>query len=260
MGSQDQVKKRREEIADYVMEKGFASNDELMEIQKVSRMTILRDLEFLEQAQMIRKVRNGASAQPSSVFESDFGYRERVNVSQKEAVCKAAANFLCDGMSIFIDDSTTVIPLIKSFSRFRSLTVITSCLPTINLVKEITGVNLIVLGGEYKAKYRACYGDFTVDFINRIHADLSIISPHSYKAGAVFESEQNIITPKLAMMNNSERKIILMVNSKFKQTTIYFLAKISEFDHVIIDNLVPKPFIEDLRNFSKNLIIAKPLF
>ena len=62
------------------------------------------------------------------------------------------------------------------------------------------------------------------------------------------------------MMNNSERKIILMVNSKFKQTTIYFLAKISEFDHVIIDNLVPKPFIEDLRNFSKNLIIAKPLF
>jgi DeoR/GlpR family transcriptional regulator of sugar metabolism len=59
-------------------------------------------------------------------------------------------------------------------------------------------------------------------------------------------------------MDNSEKSMILMDNSKFKQTTLYLLAKINEFDHVIIDNAVPEHIIQDLKTKSKDLIIAKP--
>jgi DeoR/GlpR family transcriptional regulator of sugar metabolism len=258
MGKAVEVKQRQAQIAEYVLAHGFASVEDLMALLNVSRMTVHRDLDDLERSQLIQKGRNGASAQPSSIFESDFGYRERINAIQKEALCKAAAASLSDGMSIFLDDSTTVIPLIKYFAEFKSLTVITSCLPSINAISKIPDINLIILGGEYKPKYRSSYGYFCTSVINKIHADLVILSPHSFKAGSVFEYEQQVISVKRAMMDNSEKKMILMDYSKFKQTTLYLLAKIHEFDQVIVDNLVPRKIIDELRSYSKNLLVVKP--
>jgi len=258
MGNAEEVRQRQLNITELVLEKGFVTLEELMEKFDVSRMTIHRDLEKLEQSQVIQKVRNGASAQPSSFFESDFAYRKRNNPLQKEAICKKAADFLFDGMSIFLDDSTTVLPLIKYFREVKSLTVISSCLPTINEVVKIPETNLIILGGEYKSKYRSSYGYFCTSAVDKIHADLTILSPHSYISGSVFEYEQQVISVKRAMMDNSDKSIILMDNSKFKQTTLYLLAKINEFDHVIIDNLVPKKDIEELKQNAKNLLIVNP--
>lgn len=258
MGKASDVKKRQANIAEYILSNGSASVEELMDKFGVSRMTIHRDLDDLEHAQLIRKVRNGASAQPSNIFESDFGYRERVNIPQKEAICRVAAGFLHDGMSIFLDDSTTVIPLINHFRKLKSLTVITSCLPAINAIAKISDINLIVLGGEYKRKYRSNYGYFCVSAINKIHADITILAPHSYKSSSIFEYEQEVISAKRAMMDNSEKSMVLMDNSKFRQTTLYLLAKINEFDQVIIDSDVPEQFVTELRNQSRDLLIAQP--
>jgi DeoR/GlpR family transcriptional regulator of sugar metabolism len=257
MGKAIDVKERQTKIADFILASGFVTVDELMEKFNISRMTVHRDLDDLERAQLIQKVRNGASAQPSNIFESDFGYRERVNVRQKEAICQLAATYLHDGMVLFIDDSTTVIPLIQHFRRLKSLTIITSCLPAINVITQIPDISLIVLGGEYKHKYRSSYGYFCVNAINRIHADMTILSPHSYKSGSIFEYEQEVISSKRAMMENSEKSMILMDNSKFKQTTLYLLAKITEFDHVIIDSEVPENIVKELKVQSKDLQIAK---
>jgi DeoR/GlpR family transcriptional regulator of sugar metabolism len=118
-------------------------------------------------------------------------------------------------------------------------------------------VHLIILGGEYRPKYRSSHGYFCVNAINHIHADITILSPHSYKAGSIFEYEQNAILIKRAMMDNSEKSMVLMDNSKFKQTTLYLLAKVNEFDHVIIDSEVPENIINDLRTQAKDLQIAK---
>lgn len=257
MANSQSPKERRESIIKYVLLKGFVSIEELMTIFQTSRMTIHRDLNELEHTKVIHKVRNGVSAQPSSVFESDYGYREKVDIVQKKSVCKTAANFLNDGMSVFLDDSSTVIPLINYFRNFKSITVITSCLPAIYEIIKIQGINLIILGGIYEYKYRANYGYLCVDMINKIHADLVFISPHSYKSGSIYESDQHIIPPKLAMIENSEKKIALLVNSKFKQTSLYYLSKISTFDHIIIDNLVPKVFIDEFKSLSINFQIAK---
>ena len=257
MGRAIDVKERQTNIADYILANGFVTVDELIEKFNISRMTVHRDLDYLERAQLIQKVRNGASAQPSNIFESDFAYRERVNIHQKEEICKLATTFLHDGMSIFLDDSTTVIPLIPHLRKFKSLTVVTSCLPAIIAITQIPEINLIILGGIYKHKYRSSYGYFSVSAINKIHADMTILSPHSYKTGSIFEYEQDVISTKRAMLENSEKSMVLMDNSKFKQTTLYLLAKINEFDHVIIDSEVPQSIIMDLENQSKDLQIAK---
>ena len=88
MGRAVDVKKRQAQISEYVLANGFASVEDLMALLKVSRMTIHRDLDDLEHSQLIQKVRNGASAQPSSIFESDFGYRDGLMQFKKKRCVK----------------------------------------------------------------------------------------------------------------------------------------------------------------------------
>ena len=66
---------RSRAIAEHVMRAGSASVSELAAQLGVSTMTVHRDLAELEQQSVIRRYRGGASALPSSVFESNIGFR-----------------------------------------------------------------------------------------------------------------------------------------------------------------------------------------
>ena len=72
---------RREErqqlIMDLMVERGAVDLDDLAERYSVSKMTIHRDLDDLEQAGLLRKMRGGATIEAGTQFESDFRYRER---------------------------------------------------------------------------------------------------------------------------------------------------------------------------------------
>lgn len=74
---------RRQAIMDVLMEAGTASVEELSFRFGVSKMTVHRDLDDLEQAGLLRKVHGGASIQSSPQFESDFRYREKIATSEK---------------------------------------------------------------------------------------------------------------------------------------------------------------------------------
>jgi len=256
MGKKFTVIKRREIISTHVLEKGFASVEDLMELVHVSRMTIHRDLDELERLQIIRKVRNGASAQPSSLFESDFRYRASILIEEKEAMCKLASSLIEDGISIYLDDSTTVLPIIK-YLKNKSLTIISACIPIINETINVGTLDLIVLGGNYNSKFRSNFGRICISTIEKLHPDLSIMSSVAYTNGAVFQSEQCILTVKRAMLNHSEKKMLLMDHTKFDITALYHLAKISEFDYVIVDNRISKEHNADIKTYNDNLYIAQ---
>lgn len=66
---------RRQAIMDLLVETRAADLDALAERFAVSRMTIHRDLDDLEQAGLLRKVRGGATIEAGIQFESDFRIR-----------------------------------------------------------------------------------------------------------------------------------------------------------------------------------------
>ena len=151
------VYKRREILSNFILTKGFVTVDDLMNLVGVSRMTIHRDLDELEKLKIIQKVRNGASAQPSSLFESDWRYRERINIEEKISICKLASTFIEDGTSVFLGESTTVLPLLD-FIKDMNLKIITGAIPIINKIIDFGTLELIILGGNYNYKYRSSYG------------------------------------------------------------------------------------------------------
>ena len=62
---------RQDRIAELILKQSFVAAKDLAELYGVSLMTIHRDLDELEARGVLRKVRGGATPQPSSLFESN---------------------------------------------------------------------------------------------------------------------------------------------------------------------------------------------
>ncbi|TMV51136.1 DeoR/GlpR transcriptional regulator, partial [Thioclava sp. BHET1] len=81
---------RRQAILDLLVESRAVGLDDLAERFTVSKMTIHRDLDDLEQAGLLRKVRGGATIEAGTQFESDFRLRARQDSAAKERMARAA--------------------------------------------------------------------------------------------------------------------------------------------------------------------------
>ncbi|MGO8536032.1 DeoR family transcriptional regulator, partial [Rhizobium ruizarguesonis] len=69
-----------------------------------SRLTIHSDLDDLEQAGVLRKVRGGATIDAGTQFESDFRIRERQGSEAKLAMAETALELVEPGMTVMVND------------------------------------------------------------------------------------------------------------------------------------------------------------
>ena len=79
---------------------------------------------------MLRKVRGGATPQPSSLFESNVRYRLTLAMTEKQALARAAIDQVESG-SRSIDESTTGLALARLLPGRVPLTVITNSLTVV---------------------------------------------------------------------------------------------------------------------------------
>ena len=81
---------RQQLIVNLLVENKTVDLDDLADRFTVSKMTIHRDLDDLEQAGVLRKVRGGATIDAGTQFESDFRIRERQGSEAKLAMAETA--------------------------------------------------------------------------------------------------------------------------------------------------------------------------
>ena len=123
---------RREQIRLRVADEGFVRIEALAEAFGVSLMTIHRDLDELQTQGWLRKVRGGATAQPSSLYHGDVRHRAQTMVKAKEELARCAVELVEPGQSIMIDESTTGLAVARLLPSRAPLTVITNFLAIIN--------------------------------------------------------------------------------------------------------------------------------
>jgi len=248
--------KRQEKIAEYLLQNSSVYVQELAKIFNVSSMTIHRDLDELEKQGILRKVRGGATAQPSSLFESDFRYRLDFARNAKLAIARFAIRYIEPGQAIMMDDSTTTLTLAELVKDIQPLTVITNSFPIIQELIQTKGIRLISLGGEYMPRYRAFTGMICEKAISSLRANLLLMSTSAVSDNIAFHQEQDIVKVKRAMMKSSARKILLIDHSKLHKIALHHLASLSEFDLVIVDGEVDSESLTILNEAKVKVEIA----
>ncbi|WEX76396.1 DeoR/GlpR family DNA-binding transcription regulator [Sinorhizobium numidicum] len=224
---------RREAIMDVLMEAGTASIEDLALRFGVSKMTVHRDLDDLEQAGLLRKVHGGASIQSSPQFESDFRYREKIAAGEKRRIAEYAATLVEPGGSLIIDDSSTAGAIAAFLKDIRPLTVITNNLGVVTELSGAPGINVIALGGQYSKKFNGFFGIITEEALRSLRADVAFLSSSAIQGTTAFHQDQEVVQTKRQMVKAATRKYLLVDHEKFGRAALHFLTDLDAFDAVL---------------------------
>lgn len=248
---------RLSQIAELVLRNSTVTIQDLVEMFQVSKMTVHRDLDELEQQGILHKVRGGATAQPSFLFESHLNYRINAAKKEKEAIAAAAFAHVEPGEAVMIDDSTTTLPLVRRLTSISHLTVITNFLTTVDILRTYRQIHLICLGGDYLFRYNAFVGDLCEQMIGSLRVNTLFMSTSAVDDGYLFHQDESIVRMKRVMMKSASRRILLLDHTKLGKQALREVAPVSELDLIIVDAGAVPAELEALREHNVPVEIAE---
>lgn len=146
------LEERLDEIVRIVNERGSVTNQELMELFKVSESTVRRDVTLLAADNRIVRAYGGAmSVNPESINteDSDVNERRQEKREEKIRIAAAAAALINDNDLVYIDAGTTTEYMIDYISASGATFVTNAVTHAIQLAKR--RLNVYIIGGQLKS-------------------------------------------------------------------------------------------------------------
>lgn len=201
-----------------------------------SGATIRRDLKELEDSKLIRRTHGGAILVEGSTSEDPLVFRENQNSMKKQIIADFALRHVKDGMTLFLDSSSTVFSLARVLDQFNNLKVLTNGLKASLVLSEFKGVKLMCTGGTLRENSKSLVGVAAQEYIGRFNADLAFMSCRGFSLeNGVSEASEDECHVKRQFINNSKRSILLCDTSKMYVDFLCKLAPLSSFYEVITE-------------------------
>lgn len=250
---------RQEEILEILNKNKSVTVEELASELFVSGATIRRDLRAMEKQGLIKRSHGGAMPFKSSAEESAFAIREQLNTAAKKTIASLASKLIKNGHSLFLDSSTTTGSIIPLLNSFNYLSVTTIGLRNAMLLSQTNNIKIYIAGGQIQNHSNSITGTDTMDYISRIHADISLISCSGVDINNHF-TDASIEQAKLKqqMRRNSEKVAMLVDSTKFNKTFMCTDFSFEEIDYLITDKLPQNEYVERI-NATKCKLICPEL-
>ena len=246
---------RQEEILEILNKNKSATVEELAAELFVSGATVRRDLRAMEKQGLIKRSHGGAMPFKSSAEESAFAIREQENTQAKRAIANLAVKLIKNGDSVFMDSSSTVGLTIPMLNNFNYLSVTTTGLRNALLLSQTNNVKIYIAGGKIQNHSNSIIGTDTMDFISRIHADISIMSCTGLDLNNGF-TDASIEQAKLKqqMRKNSNKVAMLCDSTKFNKTFLCTDFYFNEVDYLITEKMPPQEYLDRISNTKCKII------
>lgn len=225
---------RQRLILDHVLAQGQASVAELADLTGRSLMTVHRDLDDLANRQLLRKFHGGVSALPTSVFESSSEFRMHRRMVEKQALAAAALELVEPGMSVMLDDSTTVLALSRLLAERAPLTVVTNYRQVLDGLADAADIRLIVIGGQYSRTHDSFIGPPDQTNLESYAVDVAFQSTSTMDASMTYHQEQEVVSMKRTMLRAGSRRVLMMDSTKVGHTSLHRFVPVSAFTDVLL--------------------------
>ena len=224
------VASRRDAIVALLENRGQVSVSELAAHFGVSSLTIRRDLEFLEEKQVVS--RQYGTAKLLNPLGRPSGSRQ---VRANKAIAQEAARRVEDGDCLFINASATALGVI-SYITAQDVTVITNNGKAL-LLEGRPNVSMLLTGGEIRPPRASLTGQVALDYIKRVAATKCFLGVTGISANYGLTSAT---APEPAinalMLERSREHIIVADSSKIGLTSSFQFGSIDEVDLLITDS------------------------
>lgn len=249
---------RQNEILEILNKNKSATVEELAAELFVSGATIRRDLAAMEKQGLLKRSHGGAIIFKSSAEESALAIREQTNTAAKRTMASLAFTLLKNGDSVFMDSSSTVGFIIPLLNNLKYLSVTTIGLKNALLLSGTNSdIKIYIAGGQIHNHSNSITGTDTMDYISRIHADITMISCSGADIKAGF-TDADIEQSKLKrqMRANSDKVAMLCDSTKFGKTFMCKDFDFGEIDYLITDKMPPKEYVKKIAETKCKLLCA----
>lgn len=243
---------RQKRILEILEREGSVSVNRLSTTFDVTEETVRRDLEKLEKQDCLKRTHGGAvSVSDSSTHEASLEKRKLINVDAKQNIAKAAASFVAEGDTVFLDASTTTFFMAKELKTMKNITVITNSIRVVNELCGAEGVKVIAVGG-LVSNNQSFVGSLAERSIeeNFFVSKMFFSSKGITADGGVLESNEGECGIKKKMMKNAKLKYYLCDKSKMGSVGFVKLTYFENLDFVITDTEPEKDLMAKLDEFE----------
>ncbi|WP_146341002.1 DeoR/GlpR family DNA-binding transcription regulator [Nesterenkonia sp. NBAIMH1] len=260
---------RHSRVRTLLLQDGSVSVQQLADTFAVTRETIRRDLDQLEQEGALRRIHGGAvPAASASRTEEPLQARQGRHAEQKRRIARAAMSYLppSDGGSMLIDAGTTTEalaalltdPLEKSASDSEQRRcLITNAVPIALMLSSSADVDVEMLGGSVRGITGAAVGVQTTAALRRRRADVVFLGTNGVDAGfGLSTPDTQEAAVKTELLAAGRQRVVLADSSKLGRSSLVQFAQLDDIDVLITDAPPPALLAEALSEAEVSVVVA----
>lgn len=222
----------------------------------VTTETIRRDLDALSASGAINRTYGGAALPPDQ-REPTLLEREHTFVEERSRIGAVAARLVAAGEVLMIDAGSTTLHFARHLASVgHNLTVVTNSLPVVTTLGVNAAIRVIMCPGDFIAEEGGVFGQNTVDFIRRFNGARAVIGASGLSAQGPTEARSDAVWVKRAMMDMSQRRMLLADASKFDSGYLELICPPSQLTDMVTDRKPTGALAEALRDAHVKLHVA----
>jgi DeoR family fructose operon transcriptional repressor len=252
------AEKRRQEILHLIEEQGSIRISNLGKRFDVTDMTIRRDIDYLSDLGLVKRVHGGAVSDEGKInLATTFLKRNQEYKPEKERIGKRAQEFVEEGLTLIIDGGSTNEVFARHLDPHKKLKIITHALNIAWIVSENENHALLVPGGILNRLTMTFTGREVERMYEEINADILFLSASGLSLENGLTDPQWLDTSIKKAMIKSSRKVVLLIDShKFGLVSSRTFAMPQEVHMVITDKSLQHVFVEECAERGIELILA----
>jgi DeoR/GlpR family transcriptional regulator of sugar metabolism len=244
---------RRDSILRLITErKEILLKDLTKEYPHCSEMTLRRDLNALQDQQLIKRTHGGARVLLKSEISRRYAYSQRLteNVEAKKAIAKCALQFLKENCALYIDAGTTALEFVGLIPDIQIHTITNSPIIGLELIKS-GNTSVILLGGSLGSSSLSLTGPISSRVLENLNIDIAFMGTNG------FSIEKGFTNPhygecelKSKVIERAGKTIVLMDHSKINKNSPFTFAGVRDVDHIVTDKAMNPGLMKKLHKLG----------
>jgi DeoR family transcriptional regulator of aga operon len=243
-------------MLDLIQRDGRVLVSELSDVFGISRITIRKDLDYLESRGLLQRSHGGAIPRSSALVDPPLKAREQHQLKEKQRIAEAAVKLVQEGQCVLLDSGTTTTAIARALTAFNSLTVVTNA---VNIATELAGTDfdVILTGGTLRKSSFSLAGPIAEDMLREIHADILFLGVDG------FDSKAGLTTPNVlearinrAMVHAAEKVVMVCDSTKFGRRSLSLIVPADAIHTVITDTNLSEEQAEAIKALGVEVILV----
>ena len=231
---------------------------DIMRQFKVSHETARRDLDALQDQNLIKRVYGGAVLPDEKKSQNSPASTAvtRPSTEERVAIGKAAAAMIKDGDTVFLSVGLTVQEIARQLRHRKNITVLTNSVLVLNELLN-SDVQLYVLGGFVNNSEDSIEGNLALETLSNFFVNIAFIG-----AGGVSKelgiSDYSLDVAKLnrSIIEHSEKTVLTVHAKKFDRNCLSITCPLTKVQTVISNTGLAPAYQEYIKENGIELILA----